>query len=70
MEGGSHMKEVNINTPISPLIGVADVQEFLGISRSKAYQIIKELNSELSQEGFITINGRISRRYFLERTHI
>ena len=64
------MNEVNLNTPTSPLIGVAEVQGLLGISRSKAYQIIKELNSELSQKGFITINGRISRKYFLERTCI
>ena len=64
------MNEINVNTPASLLIGVVEVQELLGISRSKAYQIIKELNSELSQEGFITINGRISRKYFLERTRI
>lgn len=70
MEGGSYMNEINVNTPTSPLIGVAEVQGLLGISRSKAYQIIKELNSELSQKGFITINGRISRKYFLERTCI
>ena len=70
MEGGSYMNEINVNTSTSPLIGVAEVQGLLGISRSKAYQIIKELNSELSQKGFITINGRISRKYFLERTCI
>ena len=64
------MNEINVNTPASLLIGVVEVQELLGISRSKAYQIIKELNSELSQEGFITINGRISRKYFLERIRI
>lgn len=64
------MHEINVNTHTSPLIGVAEVQGLLGISRSKAYQIIRELNSELSQAGFITINGHISRRYFMERTHI
>lgn len=64
------MNEININTPTSPLMGVAEVQGLLGISRSKAYQIIKDLNSELSGAGFVTISGRISRRYFMERTRI
>ena len=64
------MCEINMNTPTSPLIGVTEVQGLLGVSRSKAYQIIKELNNELMHEGFITINGHISRRYFMERTHI
>lgn len=46
---------------------VADIMELFGCSRSKAYQIIAELNRELEQKGFLFIRGRISRRYFEER---
>lgn len=44
-----------------------DVQEELGISRSKAYQIIKKLNKELEQKGYLVINGKVSKRYFEEK---
>ena len=46
---------------------VFDVQEELGISRSKAYQIIKRLNEELEQKRYLVINGKVSKRYFEEK---
>ena len=46
---------------------VADIMELFGCSRSKAYQIIAELNRELEKKGGLFIRGRISRRYFEER---
>lgn len=46
---------------------VNDVAEALGISTSHAYKIIRRLNAELEQKGIITIAGRVSRKYFLER---
>ena len=44
-----------------------DIQEKLGISRSKAYQVIKGLNQELEQKGYLVINGKVSKRYFEEK---
>ncbi len=44
-----------------------EVAELLGISKSKAYAIIRELNDELSAKGFITVAGRVSRKFFEER---
>lgn len=46
---------------------VSDVMKLFDCSRSKAYQIIAELNRELEKKGFLFIRGRISRRYFEER---
>ena len=46
---------------------VSDVMKLFNCSRSKAYQIIAELNRELEKKGFLFIRGRISRRYFEER---
>ena len=46
---------------------VAEVAETLGISKSHAYKIVHRLNQELKDKGFITIAGRINRRYFNEK---
>ena len=46
---------------------VAEVAETLGISKSHAYKIVHRLNQELKEKGFITIAGRINRRYFNEK---
>lgn len=43
------------------------VAELLGISKSKAYTIVRELNEELSAKGFITVAGRVSRKFFEEK---
>ena len=46
-----------------------DVSEYMEISKSMAYRIIKQLNDELKKAGYITIAGKGSRIYFLERTY-
>ena len=47
---------------------VAEVAETLGISKSHAYKIVHRLNQELKEKGYVTIAGRISRDYLLQRT--
>lgn len=44
-----------------------DVAEELGVSKSHAYKIMKELNTELRQMGKITISGRVNRSYFIKK---
>ena len=44
-----------------------EVCEALGISKGKAYSIIRNLNKELSSKGFITVAGKCSRKYFEEK---
>ena len=46
-----------------------EVAEILGVSRTKAYKIVKELNIELQAKGFIVIAGKIPKRYFEERCY-
>jgi len=41
-----------------------DVMKALGVSESKAYKIIRELNEQMKAKGYYTIHGRISARYF------
>ncbi len=33
------------------------------------YRIIRRLNDELKEKGFITVAGRVSKKYYLERTY-
>lgn len=44
-----------------------EVAERLGISRTSAYEVIRELNQELSEKGLITRQGRVSADYFEKR---
>lgn len=38
----------------------SEVAERLGIPRTSAYEVIRELNQELSEKGLITRQGRVS----------
>lgn len=47
---------------------VEDVMELLGVSRSKAYKIIQDLNDELKKNGYIVaVAGRVPKKFFNER---
>ena len=39
-------------------IGAKEVAEILGVSEGKAYSVIRDLNKELKERGFITEIGR------------
>lgn len=51
----------------SIFISAQEVADMLGISKSKAYRIVRELNEELEAKGFITVAGRVSRKFFEEK---
>jgi NADH:ubiquinone oxidoreductase subunit D len=44
-----------------------ELSELLGISVAHAYKIIRMLNDELNEQGYIVIHGKIPRRYFEKR---
>ena len=46
---------------------VEEVAQELGVSVSYAYRIIQRLNAEMRENGYLTISGRINRKYFMER---
>ena len=48
-------------------ITAKQVQAICGVSETKSYLIIKELNDELKEQGFITIRGKVLRSYFNKR---
>ena len=44
-----------------------DIQELLGVSESKAYAYIRQMNAELQEKGFLTVRGKIPAAYVRER---
>ena len=48
-------------------ISARELAEILEISRAQSYKIIKKLNKQLEIEGFMTLTGKVSRRYFEEK---
>jgi hypothetical protein len=52
-----------------PFIKADEVANDLEISKSHAYKLVRELNDELKKNGYITISGRVSRRFFEEKMY-
>ena len=46
------------------MMTVDDVMEELGVKRSKAYSILKQLNAELVKEGYVAVRGKNPRPYW------
>lgn len=59
-------KEV-LNMEKELFVRAEEVANELGISKPYAYKLVREMNEELRQKGFLTIPGRVSRRYFEEK---
>ena len=43
---------------------VEEVAAELRVSKSKAYQIVRELNTELQKQGYLTVAGRVNATWF------
>ena len=50
------------------VLTAAEIAETMDCSESMAYKIIYNLNKELQEQGYIVRWGRVSRKYFAERT--
>ena len=48
-------------------INAAEMSEMLGISEGHAYKLIRQMNKELSDKGFLVIAGKVPRDYFAKR---
>lgn len=45
----------------------SEFAQMLGVSVGHAYKIIRKLNQELAEQGFLVIAGKVPRRYFEKR---
>ncbi len=48
---------------------VSEVAKELGVSESYAYKLVRKLNKELTETGYIVIAGRIDRKFFHEKLY-
>ena len=48
-------------------VDAKEAMQTLGVSRGKAYKLIRQLNEELEDQGYIIIAGKCSRKYFYEK---
>lgn len=51
------------------IMNVRDVMAVLEVSESKAYGVIRQLNRELAESGFITIPGKVPTAYFEKKVY-
>ena len=50
-------------------IKAEEIATELGVSKSYAYKLIRKLNEELKNRGFITISGKVNRQFFEEKVY-
>ena len=46
---------------------VEEVAAEMGVSKSYAYKIVKQLNEELQKLGYLTVSGRVNTNYFRKK---
>lgn len=46
-----------------------ELSKMMEISKGHAYKIIHRLNEELQADGYITVSGRVPRKYFEKRCY-
>lgn len=56
--------------PTIQYMTAADIMVCVGVGRSKAYEIIKNLNDELERDGFLTFPGKVPERKLRERLYL
>ncbi len=50
-----------------PYITANEIMGILGIGRSKAYEVVRQLNEELEKAGYNVIKGKVPVRYFQKK---
>lgn len=56
--------------PTTQFLSAQDIMAIMGISQSQAYLVIRNLNEKLKQDGYLTVRGKVSRRYFEENVYV
>ena len=50
-------------------IRAEEIAKKLGVSKPYTYKLIRKLNEELKNKGFITISGKVNRQFFEEKVY-
>ena len=59
LKGGLKMQKISMTAK--------EVQDFLEVSRTTPYQLINEMNQELTKLGYRVQRGKVNRQYFMEK---
>ncbi len=51
----------------SKFITSSEVAQELGVSQSFAYKVVRQLNEELRNKGFMVVSGKVSRAFYEEK---
>lgn len=51
----------------SLFIKAAEIAEMMGKSKLYGYKVVRELNKELSENGYMIVEGQTNRQYFYGR---
>lgn len=46
-----------------------EVAKEMNVSRAYAYKIIQQLNKEMQDMGYITVSGKVNRKYFMKKVN-
>ena len=52
---------------MKPAYNAKDIMKILCVGETYAYKVIKTLNKELEESGYLTVRGRVNAKYFNER---
>lgn len=59
LKGGLKMQKI--------FMTAKEVQDFLEVSRTTSYQLINEMNQELTKLSYRVQRGKVNRQYFMEK---
>ena len=51
----------------STFLKAPEIAAIMEVSVPYAYKIIRNLNHELKEKGYLTVSGRVSKKYFEEK---
>lgn len=49
------------------MMTASEVAEAMGVSKAYAYKVIQRLNRELESKGYLTVAGKVNRKYFMKK---
>lgn len=61
--------ESEVNMEREMFVTAETISKDFGVSKGYAYRMIRQMNAELKAKGYLTVAGRVSRAYYLERIY-
>ncbi len=51
------------------MMTASEVTETMGVSKAYAYKVIQRLNRELQEQGYLTVSGKVNRKFFMKKVN-